>query len=103
MLSSYLKGKTAVFIDASNIYFSQKERGVNGYGFYNVNKGVYKRSKYEHDILGELHKNPGNEILFHHRKPTSTSNTENTAHPLCSKDNFEKHNYYMVHNGNCKL
>ncbi len=27
MISRYVKGKTAVFVDASNIYFSQKSLG----------------------------------------------------------------------------
>lgn len=55
---------------------------------------------YEHQILKDLKENPGNEILYHHRRPTSTKNLENAAHPLCSFDNFKKHKYYLVHNGN---
>lgn len=81
------------------LYFHQKERGKNGYGFYNVKTSFYGRSKYEHLILGMLRNNPGIEIMFHARRPTSTVNVENAAHPLCSNDNFKDHKYYLVHNG----
>lgn len=81
------------------IYFKQKERGVKGYGFFNIEKKKYSRCKYEHEILGELHRNKGNEILFHHRKPTSTVNVPQAAQPLCSNENFKDHKYYFAHNG----
>ena len=86
-------------LDIKRVYFNQKKRGINGFGFLTIDKGTYHRAKYEHEILGLLHKNPGCEILFHHRNPTSTINTDNTAHPICSNDNFPDHKYYLVHNG----
>jgi hypothetical protein len=38
-------------------------------------------------------------ILFHHRYPTSTANTKNTAHPFTTKDYFGDRHYILVHNG----
>lgn len=85
--------------DIKTLYFDQKDRGKKGYGFFNVEKGIHARTKYEHEILHELKMNKGNDILFHHRKPTSTENEVNAAHPLCSGNNFKDHKYFMVHNG----
>jgi len=93
-----INGKNAN-LSIKRIYFNQKERGTNGYGFVNISKGIHLRAKHEHEILGMLSRNPGSEILFHHRKPTSTFNSEETAHPICSNDNFRDHKYYLVHNG----
>ena len=93
--------KENVNYDIKSIYFDQKERGTNGYGFVAIKDGNLKhfRSKYEHLILHDLKENKCSDILFHHRRPTSTHNVENAAHPLCSGDNFKDHKYYMVHNG----
>lgn len=86
--------------DIKTIYFSQKQRGVDGYGFLSIGDTVkHFRSKYEHLILHDLKCNKNGEILFHHRNPTSTENTDTTAHPLCSNGNFKDHKYYLVHNG----
>lgn len=38
------------------------------------------------------------EVLFHHRFPTSTENVRNACHPFSTKEVF-KHNYVMIHNG----
>lgn len=84
--------------DIKRIYFSQSKRGKDGYGFINITNGGYFRTKYEHEILKALKCNKSSEILFHHRNPTSTSNTVDTAHPICSNGNYE-HKYYLVHNG----
>lgn len=81
------------------IYFNQKDRGVNGYGFVNIETGSYKREKYEHKIFHDLKMSKNSEILFHHRRPTSTPNTVQTAHPLLGNNPMFKYNYYFVHNG----
>ncbi len=59
----------------------------------------YIRELKEHEILSALSKNMSSEILFHHRKPTSTSNTKETAHPISAINDVYEHNYYLVHNG----
>jgi len=80
------------------LYFAQKNRGTEGYGFLNINTLQCFRAKYEHQILSLLAKNKASEILFHHRRPTSTDNTPETAHPIYSGNNFIN-KYYLVHNG----
>jgi len=37
--------------------------------------------------------------LFHHRAPTSTENTEETAHPFLVSNPKLKFDYYLIHNG----
>jgi hypothetical protein len=87
------------------IYFSQKERGTEGFGFYSLKHKVCKRAMYEHQILGMLKKYRGPELLFHHRKPTSSHNAPQQAHPLFIEHDSYKHNYHIIHNGsidNCE-
>jgi len=80
------------------LYFGQKDRGCEGYGFVNIDTMLHFRERFEHQILSDLSKNRGSEILFHHRHPTSTTNTKETAHPIYSGNNFTN-KYYIVHNG----
>lgn len=49
-------------------------------------------------ILSLLRRTKASEGLFHHRLPTSTSNTRNGCHPYSTKD-FYEHQYIVVHNG----
>lgn len=79
-------------------YFKQKTRGKDGYGFVNILDGTSHRAKFEHEIFEMLKKCGGKEIMFHHRKPTSTDNSKEMAHPISSGDNYD-HNYLLVHNG----
>lgn len=81
------------------LYFKQKTRGKEGFGFINIDTMAYHRAKYEDEILGLMKKNKGKTILFHHRNPTSTWNSVETAHPILADDNLYKHRYYLVHNG----
>lgn len=46
-----------------------------------------------------MRRNASEEILFHHRFPTSTENVRNACHPFSTKDYFGKTQYVMVHNG----
>lgn len=83
-----------------SLYFDQKTRGKEGFGFLTIgDKVVYNRTKWEHEILGLMSKNKGSEILFHHRNPTSTANTIETAHPILADQDIYKYNYYLTHNG----
>ena len=81
------------------IYFNQKERGIRGYGFLSVDKMKYNRAKWEQEIFHDMKGIKSSEILFHHRSPTSTKNSEMTAHPIFTDDPVYQYNYYMVHNG----
>jgi glucosamine 6-phosphate synthetase-like amidotransferase/phosphosugar isomerase protein len=79
-------------------YYAQKSRGSSGFGFLAVGK-IARRYRYttEYDTKMALLSNNSSEMIFHHRLPTSTKNTLNSAHPI--KISKGKHNYYLVHNG----
>lgn len=64
------------------------------------------RATKEDKILKWLVKYESSLLLFHHRFPTSTENTRNTAHPFTTKDFFGDNEYILVHNGhisNCYM
>lgn len=84
-------------------YEEQKTRGTQGFGFVAVKNGIvvgYERSTTEEEIIEKLSKySDSDEILFHHRLPTSTGNYEETAHPIKVSNPSLKYDYYVVHNG----
>lgn len=80
-----------------SLYEAQRSRGVEGFGFATGN-GKIRRVTDEARILSLL-KNEGDSlILFHHRFPTSTANTTNTAHPFTTK-RANGNRIAFVHNG----
>lgn len=91
------------------LYKAQKHRGSQGFGYIEVSDriiGSLTRTKKEEDIFKALAPCRANEILFHHRLPTSTPNTPNTAHPIPVINDKLKYAYYVVHNGiisNCDI
>ncbi len=76
----------------------QRNRGTSGFGFYDPKKNRLTHNVREGRILSLVRRNKANEILFHHRYPTSTANVRNACHPFSTKDAY-KHNYILVHNG----
>lgn len=83
-------------------YRHQKTRGFQGFGYVAVknNKIVsYNRSSDEDEIVAMLEKEDAEEILFHHRFPTSTPNIEESAHPLLVEHESLAHQYLVAHNG----
>lgn len=84
-------------------YNEQKHRGQQGFGFVAVRKGRvigYERDTTFDGIEKKLQAfNSADEILFHHRMPTSTKNLEETAHPIFVSNRILKHDYYLIHNG----
>lgn len=76
----------------------QKNRGLQGFGLYDVEQENIVKETQEKNIMRWIRKHPTSEILFHHRLPTSTSNTKDTAHPFSTKDFFSKE-YILIHNG----
>ena len=77
-------------------FYKQQNRGVEGFGVYDGVDIVHKTEK--RDITNWLRENPRAEILFHHRKPTSTANTLSACHPFTTGD-FFKARYTLIHNG----
>jgi len=81
------------------LYENQKERGQEGFGFVGMSKGqigVYQATS-ERGIMGYIDKNQYDEVIFHHRLPTSTHNTLRSAHPFVVEIGDKR--YYFVHNG----
>jgi hypothetical protein len=81
------------------LYFNQKDRGQEGYGFVgmNINRLDTYRATTEAGFLGFLDACHYDEVLLHHRLPTSTKNTLQTTHPFVIEWNGKE--YYFVHNG----
>lgn len=85
-------------------YKFQKNRGQQGYGYVAIKDSLcihVARSKEEKDIEKYLdEENVANEILFHHRMPTSTPNLIDATHPIHVRNSeVLDHEYYVVHNG----
>ncbi|MBD3181497.1 hypothetical protein GF312_04340 [Candidatus Poribacteria bacterium] len=82
-------------------YFRQKHRGHEGFGFMGISgkRLMTCRATHESGIKQYLKRHSFSEILFHHRYPTSTSNTIKTTHPIAVSQPLYNHKYYVIHNG----
>lgn len=83
-------------------YREQKERGTEGFGFAAFKDGKllsYLRSGSEKPILDALAEQDADEVLFHHRNPSSTINIWECAHPIKVSIPAHTHDYYVTHNG----
>lgn len=83
-------------------YLAQKSRGTKGYGFVTINDGVigdWWQAQEEDQMRLGMEKIMSNDILFHHRTPTSTPNVFEATHPILVFNDKLKYNYYVVHNG----
>lgn len=97
--SKNLQDEKAINALVKIIYQNQKSRGSKGFGFIGMNArrlDTY-RSIDEKGILRYLNRYPYDEILLHHRLPTSTPNTLQTTHPFVLS--HEGSRYYFIHNG----
>lgn len=85
------------------LFKNQRDRGIDGFGFYIPKLDRLAHNTREHRILSLLGKPEfeADEILFHHRYPTSTSNVQNACHPFSTRSNAKlfDNNYVLVHNG----
>lgn len=80
----------------------QIERGTQGFGFVELKNGIViaeTRTETKKDILAKLEKSDADEILFHHRIPTSTPNFIESTHPILVRNASLKYDYYVLHNG----
>lgn len=83
-------------------YENQKKRGQQGFGFVAIDDNHVVTSKHSSDeetIKKEIDKQSANEMLFHHRYPTSTPNYACTAHPIVVDNPKLNYVYFVVHNG----
>jgi len=81
------------------LYQNQKYRGQQGFGFVGLNAGridIYRATD-EKCIIKYLNEYHYDEIIFHHRLPTSTENTLKSTHPFLIEIADKK--YYFMHNG----
>jgi hypothetical protein len=87
-----------VIRDAIWRYQAQRTRGTEGFGFYLPSFNELVHSPSEDRILTLLRSYEAPEVLYHHRRPTSTANVENACHPFNTGDFFDKR-YVLIHNG----
>lgn len=84
-------------------YRNQKSRGSDGFGYVAIKDGkvvAWNRAAYEKEIVEMIEKETAEEILFHHRFPTSTPNIAEAAHPiLIDNQGNLSHQYFVAHNG----
>lgn len=83
-------------------YKAQKSRGKEGFGFVGLADGKmveFNRTEDEDDILKLLEASKADEVMFHHRMPTSTPNFRECAHPIKVSNVGLKFDYYLIHNG----
>lgn len=83
-------------------YDKQSARGKEGFGFVEIKNGFVVgeiRTQTEKEILEHLEKSEADEIMFHHRYPTSTPNVIESTHPIKVSNPKLKYNYYVIHNG----
>jgi predicted glutamine amidotransferase len=98
----YVKSKVGENVNQAVkvLYHGQKERGRRGFGLVGLNNRLvncYFRGTTEEESDEVLNNNSFDEIIFHHRQPTSTANTKESCHPF--KIDFDNKTYYFVHNG----
>jgi len=80
----------------------QRSRGTQGFGYVEIKNGVVVaevRTQTEKEIMEKLEKSEADEIMFHHRLPTSTPNIIESTHPIRVFNDNLKYGYYVVHNG----
>lgn len=80
----------------------QRSRGTQGFGYVEIKNGIVVaevRTQTEKEIMEKLEKSEADEIMFHHRLPTSTPNIIESTHPIRVFNDNLKYGYYVVHNG----
>jgi len=84
-------------------YRNQEGRGTDGFGYVSVNSEGYVnpvfRCTEEKELIAALSGDDSTSFLLHHRLPTSLPNYAGATHPLAIKDERNKYDYYIVHNG----
>jgi glutamine phosphoribosylpyrophosphate amidotransferase len=88
--------------DIAKLYELQKSRGTDGFGYLPIKNGKIgklRQAETEKEIMAMLDKETANEILFHHRYPTSTPNFIEATHPIVVDNKNLTYKYYVVHNG----
>lgn len=100
----YIKRQKGLLANKAIIrrYQKQKARGSEGFGFLEIkdNKLIgIQRAETEAEIIKQLEESKADEILFHHRYPTSTPNFIEATHPILVSHKDLEFDYFVVHNG----
>lgn len=96
------KNKMPVNAKALDIFENQHGRGKEGYGIVKIlDNGTIKidRSTEGMKFMWDIHTDPVNTIMVHHRTPTSTPNLTHQTHPIFVSNGSLSFDYYVVHNG----
>ena len=82
-------------------YQIQKSRGSEGFGYIALTDGVARveRDTTETGIMRKLRQERSSEIMFHHRRPTSTENYIFATHPIIVSNPMLQYDYMFIHNG----
>jgi len=86
-----------ISFDVLQLYKNQRNRGSDGFGFFDPNNKKLIHKTEEKDIVRKLKNYNTTEMLYHHRYPTSTKNVQNACHPF--KVTIDNVDYFVVHNG----
>lgn len=94
-----LKNNTPINYAIECLFQAQSSRGKNGFGFVGLTKNEIDLQHFtdEKSCFNYLSKSKFDEVLFHHRFPTSTANRLNSCHPFRIEIDGKK--YYFIHNG----
>jgi len=85
-----------------NQYQDQYQRGKEGFGIIRIDPKQnieIDRACEPIKFLLDLTLKPSNNIIAHHRHPTSTHNKLNQTHPIAVSNKLLKYDYQIIHNG----
>lgn len=94
--------KKAANMQALLQFEDQRKRGTEGFGVITINskmKTRVDRATEPYKFMWDIHNNPSNMIIVHHRTPTSTDNLIGQTHPILVSDGSLKYDYLVTHNG----
>lgn len=96
------KDKAPMNMKALDIFENQRKRGTEGFGIVKIFKDkTFKvdRATEGYKFMWDIHMDPVDTIMVHHRTPTSTPNLTDQTHPLHVSNGSLKYNYLVIHNG----
>jgi len=98
----YGNNKTTVNEFALEMLENQISRGEEGFGAIFIdNKGKFitKRATEQMKLLVDMNLTPSQNIILHHRMPSSSANKISQTHPIVVENGSLKYGYLVIHNG----
>jgi len=96
------KDKKIVNETALDIFENQRKRGTEGFGIVKIFADkTFKvdRATEGYKFMWDIHQDPVEMIMVHHRIPTSTPNLTGQTHPMFVSNGSLKYDYLIIHNG----